>query len=238
MSSSPEPNQTSNPEIQVSMPDIIKFVRQLAHDLRNDLNAAELQSAYLIEIAENGELKDEIKRLRGMIAEVGVNLQSLTVALGQPRLTEMPYSAKDFADDLRQKLATDYPNESAKVEWDIEPGDTTLEIDPQLLLPALLELFANAFRHDPADGAICATARTENGRFVFTLREPKKKFERSIENWGREPLRHVAQGHYGLGLHRTRGIIEAHRGELSARYDKETLSLITTVTLPAAPSAQ
>jgi K+-sensing histidine kinase KdpD len=160
------------------------------------------------------------------------------VALGQPRLTEMPYSAKDFADDLRQKLATDYPNESAKVEWDIEPGDTTLEIDPQLLLPALLELFANAFRHDPADGAICATARTENGRFVFTLREPKKKFERSIENWGQEPLRQVAQGHYGLGLHRTRGIIEAHRGELSARYDKETFSLITTVTLPAAPSAQ
>jgi K+-sensing histidine kinase KdpD len=236
MAASLEPNPDS--EIQVSMPDIVRFVRQLAHDLRNDLNAAELQSAYLIEIAENGELKDEIKRLRGMIAEVGANLQSLTVALGQPRLTEMPYSAKDFADDLRQKLATDYPNESAKVEWEIEPGDATLEIDPQLLLPALLELFASAFRHDPADGAICAAARMENGRFVFTLREPKKKFECSTENWGREPLRHVAQGHYGLGLHRTRGIIEAHRGEVSARYDKDSLFLITTVTLPAAPSAQ
>jgi K+-sensing histidine kinase KdpD len=236
MAASLEPNPSS--EIQVSMPDIVKFVRQLAHDLRNDLNAAELQSAYLIEIAEDGELKDEIKRLRGMISEVGANLQSLTVALGQPRLTEMPYSAKDFADDLRQKLAADYPNESAKVEWDVEAADATLEIDPQLLLPALLELFANAFRHDPADGAISATARTENGRFIFTLREPKKNFERSTENWGREPLRHVAQGHYGLGLHRTRGIIEAHRGELSARYDKENLSLITTVTLPAAPSAQ
>jgi signal transduction histidine kinase len=160
------------------MPDIVKFVRQLAHDLRNDLNAAELQSAYLIEIAESGEVQDEIKRLRGMIAEVGAHLQSLTVALGQPRLTEMPYSAKDFSDDLRQKLATDYPNESAKVEWDIEPGDATLEIDPQLLLPALLELFANAFRHVPTDGAISATARTDKGRFIFTMREPKKNFER------------------------------------------------------------
>lgn len=218
------------------MPHIVKFVRQLAHDLRNDLNAAELQSAYLIEIAENSEMKDEIKRLRGMISEVGANLQRLTAALGQPRLTEMPYSAKDFIEDFRQKLATDFPKESAQVEWDIEAGDATLQIDPQLLLPAFLELFANAFRHGRTEGAISATARTGNGRFVFTLREPKQNFEGSTENWGREPLGRVTQGHYGLGLHRTRGIIEAHRGEIEARYDKEASSLITTVALPAGPA--
>jgi K+-sensing histidine kinase KdpD len=233
-----EQNPKPSPEIQVSMPDVVKFVRQLAHDLRNDLNAAELQSAYLIEIAENGELKEEIKRLRGMIAEVGTNLQKLTVALGQPRLTEMPYSAKDFVEDLRQKLSTDYPKESTKVQWEVEElGDAELQIDPQLLLPALLELFANGFRHG-ADGVISVKARTENGRFVFSLHEPKPNFERSTENWGREPLRTVTQGHYGLGLHRTRGIIEAHSGELEARYDRESSSLITTVTIPAAPAQQ
>lgn len=231
-----EQNPKPSAEIQVSMPDVVKFVRQLAHDLRNDLNAAELQSAYLIEIAENGELKEEIKRLRGMIAEVGTNLQKLTVALGQPRLTEMPYSAKDFVEDLRQKLSTDYPKESAKVKWEVEElGDAELQIDPQLLLPALLELFANGFRHGAAGGDISVSARSENGRFVFTLREPKPDFERSTENWGREPFRTVSQGHYGLGLHRTRAIIEAHGGELQARYDKESSSLITSVTLPVAP---
>ena len=227
--------QNSNPEIQVSMPEVVKFVRQLAHDLRNDLNAAELQSAYLIEIAEAGELKDEIKRLRGMISQVGANLQSLTVALGQPRLTEMPYSASDFVDDLRQKLESSQPAESSKVKWEVQTGDAELQIDPQLLLPALLELFGNAFRHGPAEGPILATARTENGRFIFSLCEPKTKFERSTENWGREPLRSVSQGHYGLGLHRTRAIIEAHGGELKARYEPDTSFLVTTVTLPAAP---
>jgi K+-sensing histidine kinase KdpD len=236
MSASPDSN--ANSDIQVSMPDVVKFVRQLAHDLRNDLNAAELQSAYLIEIAEAGELKDEIKRLRGMISQVGANLQSLTVALGQPRLTEMPYSASDFIEDLRQKLQTVHQEQSARVKWDVEAGDAELQIDPQLLLPALLELFANAFRHGPADAAISATARMENGRFVFSLAEPNQAFARSTENWGREPLRSVSQGHYGLGLHRTRGIIEAHGGELKARYEKESSSLITTVTLPVAPAAQ
>jgi K+-sensing histidine kinase KdpD len=233
MALSPE----SNPEISVPMRDVVKFVRQLAHDLRNDLNAAELQSAYLIEIAGAGELKDEIKRLRGMISQVGANLQSVTVALGQPRLTEMSYSAKDFVDDLQQKLETDYPAESAKVQWDAQAGEAELNIDPQLLLPAFLELFANAFRHGPAEGAIPVTVRTENGRFVFSLREPKRSFDRSTENWGREPLRSVSQGHYGLGLHRARGIIEAHGGELKARYEQASSTLITTVTLPVTPVA-
>ena len=234
MAESVKSTSTSS-EIQVSMPVVVKFVRQLAHDLRNHLNAAELQSAYLAEIAENSEMRDEIKRLRAMIAQVGTNLQELTAALGQPRLMEMPYSAKDLIEDLRQKLATDYPEESANVKWDEAAGDATLNIDPQLLLPALTELFANAFRHERASGLISATARTEKGRFTFTLSEPKQNFQHSMKQWAREPLRALGQGHYGLGLHRTRAIVEAHGAEFAARHDKEASSLVTTVTFPLAP---
>jgi signal transduction histidine kinase len=229
-----EPVSTSKPEIQVSMPEVVKFVRQLAHDLRNHLNAAELQSAYLIEIAENGELRDEIKRLRSMISQVGANLQQLTAALGKPRLTEMPYLAKDFIEDLQDKLATEFPDESANLKWNATPGDATLNIDPQLLLPAVVELFSNAFRHERAEGAITATAKTDNERFRFILSEPKRDFQRSTDDWGLEPLRALGQGHYGLGLYRTRAIVEAHGGEFSAYHDKDTSSLVTTISLPLA----
>jgi K+-sensing histidine kinase KdpD len=222
-------------EIQISMPEVVKFVRQLAHDLRNHLNAAELQSAYLLEIAENDEVREEIRRLRGMVAQVGANLQGLTAALSQPRLTEMPYAAKDFLEDLQQKIATDYPAGSAQVNWEESVGDATLNIDPQLLLPALAELFANAFRHDRGEGAITASARVDKGRFIFTLSEPKRAFARSTENWGREPLQVLGQGHYGLGLYRTRATIEAHKGTLSAHHDSAASSLVTTVSLPLAP---
>jgi K+-sensing histidine kinase KdpD len=226
----------ANPsEIQISMPEVVKFVRQLAHDLRNHLNAAELQSAYLMEIAENDEVREEIRRLRAMVAQVGANLQGLTAALSQPRITEMPYAAKDFIEDLQQKIATDFSAASAQVNWEESVGDATLNIDPQLLLPALAELFANAFRHDRGDGAITASARVDKGRFVFTLSEPKRAFSRSTENWGREPLRALGQGHYGLGLFRSRATVEAHKGEFSAHYDSATSSLVTTVSLPLAP---
>lgn len=226
-------------EIQISMPEVVKFVRQLAHDLRNHLNAAELQSAYLLEIAENDELREEIRRLRGMIAQVGANLQGLTAALSQPRLTEMPYAAKDFVEDLQQKIATDYPAESAQVTWEESVGDATVNIDPQLLLPALAELFANAFRHDRGEGPITASARADKGRFLFALSEPKRAFARPTENWGREPLRALGQGHYGLGLYRTRATVEAHKGEFSAHHDSATSALVTTVSLPlATPEAE
>jgi K+-sensing histidine kinase KdpD len=237
MSASAEPNSTPNRDIQVPMPDVVKFVRQLSHDLRNHLNAAELQAAYLAEIAQDSEVKEEIKRLRAMVSELGTSLQRLTSTLSTARLTLMAYVAGDLLDDLRQRLAADYPNESATIEWSVQLGDASLQIDPQALQLALLELFANAFRHDRAEGAISVEARIEGDRFICTIREPKRGFERSTENWGREPFRTIGQGHYGLGLHRARAIIEAHDGQLNAHYDSSASFLVTTVVLPVAQPA-
>jgi K+-sensing histidine kinase KdpD len=225
MAESPK-NSTDTP---VQWSDVVRFVRQFSHDLRNHLNAVELQSSFLNELAEDAEQKAEIQRLRGMTAQVSGALQKLTTSIASVKLTEMPYKASEFVEDLQQKLAADFPTESASVEWTSEVGHEALSIDPQLLSQAFVELFANAFQHDRGNGAISASARIDNGKFVFTLREPKTKFEGSTENWGR-PLQRIHQGHYGLGLHRARAILETHRGTLHARY--EAPSLISTIELP------
>jgi signal transduction histidine kinase len=215
-----------------SWTDIVRFVRQLSHDLRNHLNAAELQAAYIGELAGDGELKEEIKRLRATIGRLGAILQKLSADLGQIKPSFMPYRAADFVEDLRQKFTHDFPNESAVVDWHVQPGDATLNVDPQLLQQALLELFDNAFQHERGQGPVAATARIDNDRFVFTLREPKVRFELATENWGREPLQRISQGHYGLGLNRVRAIVEAHGGKLRAHYDPTESVLLTTITIP------
>src|SRR5256885_11936702 len=101
---------TSSPERRnesptVSWADMVKFVRQLSHDIRNNLNAVELQSAYLAELAQDTEMKNEIQRLRGMISEIGTSLQRLTAGLSMTTPNLIPYPAADFVEDMKQKLA-------------------------------------------------------------------------------------------------------------------------------------
>jgi len=217
----------------VAWPDVVKFVRQLSHDIRNNLNAVELQSAYLAELAEDPELKNEVQRLREMISAVGRNLQGLTSGLSQVNPTPISYSAADFIEDFKRKLPKEFVDNAAKVTWDVQLKAEMLEIDPQLVEQALLEIFANAFRHEGNVKSITAKAYINKDRFVFELREPKARFELSTENWGHEPLRKVSQSHYGIGLHRVRLVAEAHGGDFRADYDRTTSTLVTTVTLPS-----
>jgi K+-sensing histidine kinase KdpD len=218
--------------LSVPWVDTVRFIRQLGHDLRNHLNVIELQSAYISELKADAKLKGEVNRLREMISRLTSILQHLSAVLGEVKPDLISYRASDFVEDLRKKIGREFPNSSDEVKWDIEAGDAVLNIDPELLQQAFIELFANAFRHGRDEGAIALAARIGENRFLFTLREPKTRFELSTENWGREPLRTVSQGHYGLGLNRVRVIMKAHGGEMHAQYDPEGSVLVTTLTLP------
>ena len=212
--------------------DVVHFIRQLSHDLRNHLNAIELQSTFLSELAEDAELKAEVRRLREMLYEIGVALQRLTTSMGHSTPQLMPYRAADFIDDLREKIAAERPKESAQINWKVQLGDENVQLDPQLMQEAILELFTNAFYHDRAEGNITAQASVEGDHFVFELREPKKSFAALTDNWGGQPMLKVGRGHYGLGLHRVRAIVENHQGQLQARYVSATSCLHTRITLP------
>jgi K+-sensing histidine kinase KdpD len=225
--------ENKSDSLSVPWIDAVRFVHQLSHDLRNHLNAIELQSAYISELDGSDELKGEIKRLREMISRFSAVLQKLT-GLGEVKPNLISYRASDFVEDLRKTIAHEFPKESAEITWDIQAGDAMLNVDPQLLQQAFSEVFANAFQHDRGKGALIATARIDGKRFVFVLREPKARFETSTENWGREPFRRIARGHYGLGLNRVRIIMEAHGGEMHAKYDPKGSTLLTTLTLPHA----
>ena len=227
----PSPEDRSD-SLSVPWVDAVRFIRQLSHDLRNHLNAIELQSAYVSELEGDAKLKGEVNRLREMISGLTSALQKVSGGLGEVKPNLISYRASDFVEDLRKKIAQEFPNKGPEISWDVQPGDAVLNIDPQLLQEAIVELFANAFRHDRGKGALAAEARIDKNRFLFTLREPKIRFELSTENWGREPLRKVSHGHYGLGLNRVRTIVEAHGGEIHAQYDPNASRLVTALILP------
>ena len=218
--------------LSVPWDDMARFVGQLSHDLRNDLNALELQSAYIAELTQDQALQTEIKRLREVVATLTVTLQRLSSSVGEITPNMISYRAREFLADMRAEIERKFSNETDEISWDAQLQDVILRVDPQLLQEVFVEVFANAFKHDRGNGALLAGARIDNDRFVFTLREPKTAFDSATQDWGREPLRNVSQRHYGLGLNRVRTIVEAHAGQLEAHYDPKASALVSTVTLP------
>src|SRR5215470_16091480 len=73
-------SEGSAESLMVPWTDMVRFVRQLSHDLRNDLNAIELQSAYIGELTQDQELTSEIKRLRDVVTGMNSTLQLLSRA--------------------------------------------------------------------------------------------------------------------------------------------------------------
>jgi signal transduction histidine kinase len=230
-------SQDARQPLSVSWSDTIGFIRQLSHDLRNDLNAIELQSAYIGELEKNEELQGEIKRLRKMVSGLASTLQQLSRGVGDVKPTLISYEATDFMEDLRRKIINDFPKQNTEINWEIQSGGAMLNVDPQLLQEVFTELFANAFFHDRGNGPLLAKAKIENNRFRFSLQEPKDRFDLPTQNWGREPIRKITQRHYGLGLNRVRAIVEAHGGTLHAQYHPNVSALITTLTIPVASEA-
>lgn len=222
--------------ISVAWSDIVRFIRQLSHDLRNHLNAIELQSAYISEL-EGDELKAEIVRLRGMISLLTSALQSLSTAVSEPKPNLIHYEAADLAEDLRKKIEHDFPDQASMVTWNIQCADATLNVDPQLLQEALSEVLGNAFRHLAHQGNVVVAAKIENGQFLFVIEEHNARLEGATDNWGYQPFRKVTANHYGLGLHRVRAIIEGHAGRMDAHYDSNASVLRTILALPVSSAS-
>ena len=231
-----KPSESRTDLLNVPWSDTVRFVRQLSHDLRNDLNAIELQAAYIGELMQDQELRSEIKCLREVVSGLNSTLERLSRAVGDVTPNPIPYRVTEFLADMRTEIGRKFSSEGDEITWDVQLQDGMLNVDPQLLQEVFVELFANAFRHDRGGGALLARAEISDNRFLFTLHEPKAAFDSATQNWGREPLRRISQRHYGLGLNRVRAIIEAHGGVLQAQYDPKASALMTTVRLPVSSS--
>jgi K+-sensing histidine kinase KdpD len=168
-----------------------------------------------------------------MTAEMCAHLQKLSTTLAKVEPRTMRYPAADLFEDVRTRLTHEQPEQSAAIDWNISLGQEVLEIDPELLSEAFVELFANAGRHGRGEGRLVVEVRREGSAIEFSLREPKARFSSATEEWGARPLQHLHSGHYGLGLFRARSIFEAHHAHYRVQFDPDASILRTTVSFPA-----
>jgi signal transduction histidine kinase len=232
------PAQTDAPAIPaVPWSRVERFVGQLTHDVRNGLNALELQLTFLSEISGNAEVKAEVNALRGTLLQVTRQLQAIKSYTGPVSPHLLCYPSAHFFDDLRERFQRLHPKAAGQVTWTISPGADSLLIDPELALSALLDIFANALQFGGASAKIDLLAQPadDGGGVVITLREAQQQAPAvSTEEWGRAPLLTTRRNAYGLGLFRARQIIEGQGGTLRAEYSAASRILETVITLPAA----
>jgi signal transduction histidine kinase len=222
----------AEPGVVVPLPRVINFVRQITHDVRNGLNAIDLQAAFLAEIAGGGEVGEELGKLRGMVNHVTKDMQELSGRFGEVRPVVMMYPVQEFLQGLKQGVDEEFDTQAKRIVWEDKVNNDEMEMDYNLLLVALMELIRNALYFREGDQAIHFTTSGAEGRVIFEVRQTKKQPVVDADQWGRLPLVSGRRGGYGLGLFYVRRVLDTLGGELDPGYDAKTGELRVRLSLP------
>jgi signal transduction histidine kinase len=207
---------------------VASFVRQHTHDVRNDLNSLDLESALLADIVADVEAKESIERMRRQIRQCAAKLKSLSSKFNEPRPVRAPISARDLFEIWREQL--DDLAQPFDMSWDSKLGEESVSVDAAMVALALRELLENASSFSTGS-KIAASAFSKTDAAIFELEEGKSE-PVDPAGWCTNPLQSGRRGGYGLGLWQAQRIVQAHGGELSQRYVPEGKSLVSTVQLP------
>ena len=215
------------------MPRLVNFVKQVAHDVRNGLNAIDLQTAFLAEIGGEGEVGQELAKLRKMVCHVAADMQELTARFGELKPVIMEYPVEEFLLGVKEEVEEEFETQAKRIVWEVKLGAEEVEMDYSLLKSALLELIRNAIYFREGDQAIHFKAWIEKGRLVFEVSQSRTKPVTNADQWGRVPLISGRRGGYGLGLFYVRRILDTLGGVLEPVYDAKSGELRMRLILPS-----
>jgi signal transduction histidine kinase len=222
----------------VPLPRLVNFVRQVTHDVRNGLNAIDLQSAFIAEIATEAEVVEELGKLRRMVNHVTRDMQDLSARFGELRPVLMEYPVEEFLQGLKEAVEEEFTTQAKRIVWEVKVGSEEMEMDYTLLTNALIELTRNAIFFREGDQAIHFTAWNDRENVVFEVRQTRSQPVTGADEWGREPLTSSRRGGYGLGLFYVRRILDTLGGALDPGYDAKSGELRVRLILPLKGPAQ
>lgn len=195
--------------VSVSYTSVAAFIRQHAHDLRNDLNGMDLEAAFISEIVTEPEAAEAILRLRAQIRETANALRALTAKLAEPEPSRAPFAARD--------LFLVWQDEAARlglnsIAWRQTLGPERVNVDAGEIAKVFAELLTNAKQFGEGAGLVASVA-VAAGRVCFELRE-NGKADCDPTAWGSAPFSSTRRGAYGLGLWEADRLIRANAGRV------------------------
>ena len=213
----------------------------VSHDLRNPANAVKMLARSILDDEHGQELPPEFVERVAVIQQAAQQMDTLIQDLldttrlvgGRLSVTPRALDAKPVAErtvDSLRPLA-----DAGRVELSIEfPGELPpVWADADRFTQLLSNLIGNAIKFTPPDGSVTLSAHVDGDEALFVVTDTGEGiaadqlphvFERffQVSRDGRRAIRHGA----GLGLPISRGIVEAHGGNI---WIESTLGVGTSV---------
>jgi signal transduction histidine kinase len=212
----------------------------LAHEIRNPLNAAVLQLHLLERHLGKLQIEPEIhaalrKRTEIVGAEIGRLNRLLTefLDLARPRgiALELVHVGSLVEDVLALERDT-AANSGVAIERDLEAEGCVVIGDREKLKQVVINLVVNALEAMKEGGTLTAKVACEAGRVVLTIEDTGPGIEPAVLSEVFEPFFTTKEGGTGLGLSIVRKIIDQHGGHVRIESQRSKGTRVT-VAIPA-----
>jgi PAS domain S-box-containing protein len=214
----------------------------LAHEIRNPLNAAVLQlhllGRHVDKLAIDEEARLGLQRKAQIVGdEIGRLSRLLTefLELARPRAVahERVAFGKLVGDvlDLEQGAAAD-----RSVTLVRELSDCSLTGDPEKLKQVVLNLVMNALESMPGGGTMTVRVACEDGQVVLSVADTGTGIDADALTHVFDPFFTTKEAGTGLGLSIVRKIVDQHTGEVRIESERGVGTRVTVV-LPDARAA-
>ncbi len=207
--------------------EFVQLVGGLAHEIKNPLSTIRLNLELLSEDLTDPQTPCE-RRAAGKVEVVErecTRLQKLLddfLQFARIRPAELaPHSVNDSLQRVLDFFEPQATASNIELVRYLEADLPRVQIDPESLQAALLNLILNAQQALPDGGQLMVRSRSTPGGVAIDLIDNGIGMDTATLNRAFDPFYSTKSGGSGLGLPTTRKIIEAHGGTLSVQSEPE-----------------
>ncbi len=216
-------------ELRTPLTSILGYLEMALDSLKDPQVPAERIAGHLEVAQRNGD------RLLQLVSDL------LATAGGSGTITPVPLALAELVDDRLQAAGPRAQGAQVQLVNEVPPGLQAFA-DPNRLCQVLDNLLSNAVKYTPDGGTVTVSAAADGSRTVFSVAdtglgmtkdEQAGLFTRFFRT---EAVRRAGIPGAGLGMAISKGIVEAHGGEITVQSTPGE-GTVFTVSLPSAPDA-
>ncbi|MGC3990490.1 MAG: hypothetical protein QM796_12575 [Chthoniobacteraceae bacterium] len=220
--------ESDNPLVETSS--VAGFIRRLTHDVRNTLNALDLQ--LLLLESEDPEVQRQLAEARQMIGQEARRLSRLSLQFQTSQPQWIQYTAEELMQDLLPRLQKRLARKMSRVNWPEAAPKLVVRIDFEMVSEILVELIENALNHGEEEGPVSVQFSEHEGGVSIRVTDKAPKPASAPGEWGTAPFLAGRNGGYGLGLFHARQLAQKMDLALDFQYQPVDSTVVATLSLP------